>query len=90
MTMIERLLAEAASLERKWKNMGTDGNDVAQFKRITIPLVRRIYPQLIPASLVGVHPITDETTVEELRWTKDRKPVYRSIDDPWEQTEDLV
>jgi hypothetical protein len=35
----------------------TDSSDVAQFKRISIPLVRRIYPQLIANKVVSVQPL---------------------------------
>jgi hypothetical protein len=35
----------------------TDTGDVAQFKRISIPLVRRIYPQLISNKIVSVQPL---------------------------------
>jgi len=31
--------------------------DIAQFKRISIPLVRRIYPQLIANNIVSVQPL---------------------------------
>lgn len=35
----------------------TDTGDVAQFKRISIPLVRRIFPQLIANKIVSVQPL---------------------------------
>jgi hypothetical protein len=35
----------------------TDTGDIAQFKRISIPLVRRIYPQLIANKIVSVQPL---------------------------------
>lgn len=35
----------------------TDSGDIAQFKRISIPLVRRIYPQLIANKIVSVQPL---------------------------------
>lgn len=38
---------------------GTD--DIAQFKRISIPLVRRIYPQLIANKVVSVQPLLGPT-----------------------------
>lgn len=40
---------------------GTDTSDVAQFKRISIPLVRRIYPQLIANKIVSVQPLLGPT-----------------------------
>lgn len=36
---------------------GTDTSDVANFQRISIPLVRRIYPQLIANKIVSVQPL---------------------------------
>jgi len=91
------LIAESASLERKWSETGllegiedqstrritsvllenqklanaspltealsggTDTSDVAQFRRISIPLVRRIYPQLIANKIVSVQPLLGPT-----------------------------
>lgn len=40
---------------------GTDSSDVAQFRRISIPLVRRIYPQLIANKIVSVQPLLGPT-----------------------------
>lgn len=58
------------------------------FKRISIPLVRRIYPQLIANKIVSVQPLIP--TEEEIEETTRRKVIkrkkYRSIDDPWEQS----
>jgi len=39
----------------------TDTSDIAQFKRISIPLVRRIYPQLIANKIVSVQPLLGPT-----------------------------
>lgn len=39
----------------------TDTGDIAQFKRISIPLVRRIYPQLIANKIVTVQPLLGPT-----------------------------
>lgn len=47
----QRLLNERAT--------GTD--DIAQFKRISIPLVRRIFPQLIANKIVSVQPLLGPT-----------------------------
>jgi len=41
--------------------MSTDTGDIAQFKRISIPLVRRIYPQLIANKIVTVQPLLGPT-----------------------------
>jgi hypothetical protein len=37
----------------------TRQTSLADFKRITIPLVRRIYPQLISEKIVSVQPMTE-------------------------------
>lgn len=37
--------------------VATDTSDIAQFKRISIPLVRRIFPQLIANKIVSVQPL---------------------------------
>lgn len=39
----------------------TDTGDISQFKRISIPLVRRIYPQLIANKIVSVQPLLGPT-----------------------------
>lgn len=39
----------------------TATDDIAQFKRISIPLVRRIYPQLIANKIVSVQPLLGPT-----------------------------
>ena len=39
--------------QRLVNEVSTDTGDVAQFKRISIPLVRRIYPQLIANKIVS-------------------------------------
>jgi hypothetical protein len=39
----------------------TDTGDIGQFKRISIPLVRRIYPQLIANKIVSVQPLLGPT-----------------------------
>lgn len=41
--------------------LSTDTGDIAQFKRISIPLVRRIYPQLIANKIVSVQPLLGPT-----------------------------
>lgn len=40
---------------------GTDTSDVSVFRRISIPLVRRIYPQLIANKIVSVQPLLGPT-----------------------------
>ncbi len=40
---------------------GTGSSDVSQFRRISIPLVRRIYPQLVANKIVSVQPLLGPT-----------------------------
>jgi hypothetical protein len=47
--------------QRLVNEISTDTGDVAQFKRISIPLVRRIYPQLIANKIVSVQPLLGPT-----------------------------
>jgi hypothetical protein len=47
--------------QRLWNEVSTDTGDVAQFKRISIPLVRRIFPQLIANKIVSVQPLLGPT-----------------------------
>src|SRR5574340_1555498 len=47
--------------QRLFNEVSTDTGDVAQFKRISIPLVRRIYPQLIANKIVSVQPLLGPT-----------------------------
>ena len=47
--------------QRLVNEVSTDSGDVAQFKRISIPLVRRIYPQLIANKIVSVQPLLGPT-----------------------------
>lgn len=64
-------------------------SDIAQFKRISIPLVRRIFPTLIANNLVNVQPMSAHVVMEEdtdSRKKQIRKKRYRSIDDAWEQS----
>ena len=47
--------------QRLMNEVSTDTGDIAQFKRISIPLVRRIYPQLIANKVVSVQPLLGPT-----------------------------
>jgi hypothetical protein len=47
--------------QRLVNEASTDTSDIAQFKRISIPLVRRIYPQLIANKIVSVQPLLGPT-----------------------------
>lgn len=40
---------------------GTDTSDIANFKKISIPLIRRVYPQLIANKIVSVQPLLGPT-----------------------------
>lgn len=43
--------------QRLFNELSTDTSDIAVFKRISIPLIRRIYPQLIANKIVSVQPL---------------------------------
>src|SRR3972149_8500788 len=47
--------------QRLMNEVATDTSDIAQFKRISIPLVRRIYPQLIANKIVSFQPLLGPT-----------------------------
>lgn len=47
--------------QRLMNEVSTDTGDIAQFKRISIPLIRRIYPQLIANKIVSVQPLLGPT-----------------------------
>lgn len=47
--------------QRLMNEVATDTSDISQFKRISIPLVRRIYPQLIANKVVSVQPLLGPT-----------------------------
>ena len=47
--------------QRLMNETATDTGDIAQFKRISIPLVRRIFPQLIANKIVSVQPLLGPT-----------------------------
>lgn len=47
--------------QRLMNEISTDTGDISQFKRISIPLVRRIYPQLIANKIVSVQPLLGPT-----------------------------
>lgn len=80
-------------------------SDVADFKRLSIPLVRRIYPQLIADKIVSVQPLTGPTglayylrykysgqePINDNTWTikKKKKKIWRDITDPWEPSDEL-
>jgi hypothetical protein len=47
--------------QKLMNEVATDTSDISQFKRISIPLVRRIYPQLIANKIVSVQPLLGPT-----------------------------
>lgn len=55
--------ATAVLLENQklFNELSTDTGDIAQFQRISIPLIRRIYPQLIANKIVSVQPLLGPT-----------------------------
>jgi hypothetical protein len=50
-----------------------------QFKRITIPLVRRIYPQLIADKLIKVQPLTGPTCLPYYLKYKHSRPKHTGM-----------
>lgn len=57
-----KLMLESASAEQtRLVNESTWSGDVAQFTPILLPLVRRVYPQLIANEILGVQPMTMST-----------------------------
>lgn len=79
----------------------TSADDIASFKRISIPLVRRIYPQLIANKIVSVQPLlgptglrhkySEQHPINDNTWTvkKKKKKIWRDITDPWEPSDDM-
>ena len=59
--MVRSSTAVLLENQRLINEVSTDTSDVAQFKRISIPLVRRIYPQLIANKIVSVQPLLGPT-----------------------------
>lgn len=71
---------------------------VEAFKRIRIPLVRRIYPQLIANKITSVQPLLGPSGLvyytrfrysnRSTGWTvkPKRKKIWRDISEPWEPT----
>lgn len=52
--------------------------DIAQFKRIAIPLVRRIYPQLIANKIMSVQPMAQPASLANYlryRYSENKQPV---------------
>ena len=56
-----QLLLKNAFHEQAALNEGTDTGAIAQFTPILMPLVRRVYPQLIANHILGVQPMTMPT-----------------------------
>lgn len=57
-----KILLENADVEQqRLITEGTLSGDVAQFTPILLPLVRRVYPQLIANEILGVQPMTSPT-----------------------------
>jgi hypothetical protein len=81
--------------------MSENSVDIGQFKRISIPLIRREYPPLIANKLISVQPLLGPTGLAYyLRfkysqqqqqiaegWTLKKKNKWRTIKDEWEVTQ---
>lgn len=79
--------------------------EVAQFKRLSLPLIRRVYPQLIHDKFCGVQPLSGPSTLPYyLRASLNRiqginndgwiikpkkKKIWRDITEPWEPSNDV-
>lgn len=61
--------------QRLINEQNTDTRDLAKFKRITIPLVRRLYP-----TLDGIYPSEVRASPAPVL----KQPKFRSIDADWE------
>lgn len=73
--------------------------DIAQFKSIAIPLVRRIYPQLIANKIVSVQPLlspsglipylrhlyANKGSINNTGWQikPKKKKIWRDVTEPW-------
>ena len=59
--VMKHLLENAEKENNKIISEGTLAGDVAQFTPILMPMVRRVYPQLIANQLLGIQPMTMPT-----------------------------
>lgn len=50
-----------SDLKQQFMNEGTTASDIAQFTPIYLPMIRRIYPELIAYHLLGVQPMSMPT-----------------------------
>ena len=83
--------------------MTTENSEqLAQFSRMSVPLIRQIYPSLIASDIVSVQPLLAPTGLvhylnfrysknsksEDSSWViKDKKKkIWRDINEPWEQS----
>lgn len=71
---------------------------VGEFSKLAMPIVRRVYPQLIANKIVSVQPMMAPTALkyymnyryasqqeqQEVIPKKVRKKVWRDINEPWE------
>lgn len=55
---------------------------VEGFSKFALPLIKRIYPQLIADKLVSVEPLFDPA--KEIPVDPPKSLKYRSIDEPWD------
>jgi hypothetical protein len=71
-------------IERYYHNVVmSKSTETNGFKRISIPLFRRIYPQLIADKLISVQPLIQQPQQKEEK-PKKKESKYRSLDDSWE------
>lgn len=68
--------------QKKLSEQATSPADIAKFERISIPLIRRIYPSFIGPMFSGI--ATVDSKIEELVPSKKKKKQWRDINEPWE------
>ncbi len=86
-------MAKVLLENQKAMNEAGGPQDIGTFKRISIPLIRRVYPSLIANSILSVQPMTGPQM--PILEAPEIAPVpvlvpprYRSIDDPWVSSKD--
>jgi hypothetical protein len=78
---IEKIFGHSAFLRKYFWHKPS----IAEFERIAIPLVRRIYPSLIASQIVSVQPLTAPTGLVHYiryRYSKNSKNTYIISDTP--------
>lgn len=77
--------------QKKMNENPPKDTDIASFKRISVPLVRRIYPQLLASKIMGVQPMTGPPQVNHVHVEPPESlvpPRFRTIDDVFTPSKD--